>query len=124
MANHIPELTAGLMQLAAGIFCLVKKNFSFGLGGGRTGLGGPIFTIHLSGSRAIFFGIVGIIGAMITLIPWLYVYFTNNVAAMADETLPFVAIVGVIVAALGLIVGSFFELLYKVRIKAEEQKNS
>ncbi len=124
MANHITELIAALMQLAAGIFCLVKKRFSFGIGGGRSGLAGPLFTVHLSGSRAVLFGVASVAGALIALIPWLHVYFTNNVIAMSDQTLPFVAICGLVVAALGFVISSFLELLYRVRIRADSEKNN
>jgi hypothetical protein len=109
--NHIPELVAGGMLAALGIISIVRKQLSFGLLGGRTGVAGPLITLKLTGKRAIFCGVFSLLGALIALVPWLYVYTTHNLNATNDSTLPVAAIIGIIVAALGLAICYFFEYL-------------
>jgi hypothetical protein len=118
MDNHIPELVTGLILTSLGILSIVRKRLSFGLFGGRSGLAGPLFTLQLTGKRAISFGICSIVGALIVVVAWLSVYSTHNLNATTDNTLAVAAIVGVIVAAFGLLVSYFFEVLSIVKDKA------
>jgi hypothetical protein len=117
MSNHYTEFGVGIMLLIAGLASLIQKRFELGLVRSRS-----VFTITLTGRRAICFGIASIIATAFTLLPWLYVNITNNVAAAADETLPFLAFLGIAVATLGFIGASFFQFLSYLRSKAITDK--
>src|SRR4051794_35946322 len=107
MGNHIAELITGLLLAILGILSVVRKSLSFGLFGGRSGLSKPLITLKLTGKRAIFFGAFSILGAIIVVFPWFYVYLTHALSATTDNTLPVAAVVGVLVAAFGLVIGYF-----------------
>lgn len=125
MSNHYTEFGIGVLLLIAGLASVAQKHFELGLGRAR-----PVFTITLTGRRAICFGIASIIGAAITLLPWLYVSITNNLAAATDNRLPLFAIhrlplfavLGIAVAALAFIGASFFQFLSALRNKVRTEK--
>jgi hypothetical protein len=124
MTDHIPELVTGFLLAGVGLLCLIDKQFSLGLFGGRSGShSNSLIALNLTGKRAVFFGIISLLSSAIVLIPWLYIHATNDVSATSDNTLPLASILGLIVTTFGFIISFLFKVLEKIRINVEERNH-
>jgi hypothetical protein len=119
MSEHFAEIGTGLLLLFVGVISVIRRHFTLGIGGGKTGLANPVFTITPTESRALGFGFVTLLSATVTLASLLYVYATNDEITANNGVLGAVALLGLAIAAFGFGIASFFELLDKVRSDAE-----
>jgi hypothetical protein len=121
MDNHIFELAVGLMLAIAGLISILRRRFSLGLGGGKSGLARSLFTIMLTDARATGFGIISLVGAAIALLPLLRVYITNDTTAANNGILTLALVLGAIIAISGFGIECLFELQHKTKEDAEQE---
>jgi hypothetical protein len=121
MGDHAFELVIGLiiglMLLVAGLVSIFKRQISFYM------RWRPVITLTLTDARAIGFGVACLIGTLITLLPLLWVYSTNDAATINNGIRDLAALAGVIIAATAFGIEYFFEFLHRTREKANRRNN-
>jgi hypothetical protein len=121
MGDHAFESIVAMMLAVAGLLSIFRRRSMLGLGGGRSGPAGALFTITLTESRVMVFGLESLVGAIIVLVPLLYVYAKNDSVAANNGVLKISVVIGVGVAALGFVSEAFFEFLQKIRDNARQK---
>jgi hypothetical protein len=114
MPDQTMDLVLGLCLLVAGLFSIWQKRFSFGLGGGTSNIGNRPFRIYLTGSRAVFFGVFSIFGAIVALLSLLYINLASDVD-VSNSILVIADVTGLFIASIGFAFGSFLELLHRIK---------
>jgi hypothetical protein len=115
------SLLFGFALIGVGVFSLIRKRLSWHLSdqaGSRI-----LFTVRLTGSRAMFFGIVATMGGLITIIPLLVAWLSHTDLTTDDSIRTLTSLIGVFLACLGFVVSCFFEFLQHSRDTAAPKSN-
>ena len=109
------ELGIGVVLLCVGLVAGIRKNFSLGLSPGRAGGSAhPLFTITITGIRAIIFALVTLVSSLTVILVWLH-YNPVQGASMDDRgIIGFVALSSIVISILCFLICAFFEFLYHI----------
>jgi hypothetical protein len=111
----------GFALICLGVYSVIRKRFSWRVSdhaGSRI-----LFTLTLTQARAILFGILAILGGLITIIPLLVAWLSHNDLTTDDSIRTLATLVGLLVVCLGFFISCFFEFLQHLRNIAAQKSN-
>jgi hypothetical protein len=110
--NNIFELGVGVVLLCVGLIAVIQKKFSMGLGPARGGSAHPLFTINITGIRAVIFGLEAVISAVAIFLIWLR--YNPLQGSPIDDTgiVGFAALCAIGISLICFVICAFFEILH------------
>ena len=110
--NNLFELGISAVLLCVGLIAIIQKKFGFGLGPAHGGSPHPLFTINLTGLRAIVFGLETVNSAVAIFLIWLH--YNPLQGSPIDDTaiVGFAALTAIGVSLFCFVICAFFELLH------------
>ncbi|MBC7811273.1 MAG: hypothetical protein H7175_09005 [Burkholderiales bacterium] len=109
-------LVLNVLLLACGPIVIRRRRVSFGFGRGSK----PAFTVTLTGTGALAFGIATLVGGIIAVIPTL-MFISSKDSAALEAGLTISIAVALILMFGGLMIGAVFQLLEELEATARKE---